>query len=66
MSVIFHPQFITATVYEWKHLLKPDKYKRVIIDSLKFLVKDGRIKVYAFGIMSNHTISMHMANEGRA
>ncbi|MFN0082381.1 MAG: transposase [Ferruginibacter sp.] len=24
--------------YEWKHLLKEDKYKNVIVDSLKFLV----------------------------
>ena len=52
--VILYPKFITATIYEWKHLLKPDKYKRIIINSLKFLVDDGRIKVYAFCIMSNH------------
>ena len=50
-QVILHPQFITTTIYEWKHLLKPDKYKRIIINSLKFLVDDGRIKVYVFCII---------------
>ncbi len=37
------------------HLLKPDKYKDVIIDSLKFMVKEKRIEVNAFVLMSNHT-----------
>ncbi len=36
------------------HLLKPDKYKDVIIDNLKFMVKEKRIEVNAFVIMSNH------------
>ncbi len=52
-----HPQFITITVYEWKHLLKPDKYKRLVIDSLSFLVENRRVHVYGFVIMSNH---MHL------
>ncbi len=50
----YHPQDFTATILEWKHLLKPDKYKDVIIDSLKFLVKEKRVQVYTFVIMSNH------------
>ncbi len=49
-----HPQYFTATILEWKHLLKPDKYKDVIIDSLKFLVKEKRVQVNTFVIMSNH------------
>jgi hypothetical protein len=40
-------QFFTATILEWKHLLKPDKYKQIILDSLKFLVEQKRAKVYA-------------------
>ena len=47
-------QFFTATILEWKHLLKPDKYKQLILDSLKFLVEHGRVKVYGFVIMINH------------
>lgn len=50
-----HPaQFFTATILEWKHLLKPDKYKDLIINSLRFLVENKRTKIYAFVLMPNH------------
>ena len=48
------PQFYTATIYEWKHLLLQDQYKEIIIESLKFLVTDKRIELNGFVIMSNH------------
>ena len=51
---VFWPQFYTATILEWKPLLKQDKYKDVIIESLRFLVFEKRINLYAFVIMSNH------------
>ncbi len=44
----FYPDYFTATILEWKHLLKADKYKDIVISSLEFLVKENRIKVYAF------------------
>jgi putative transposase len=47
-------QFFTTTNLWWKKLLKPDKYKQVVIDSLAFLVKNNRIKVYGFVVMPNH------------
>ncbi len=47
-------QFFTATILEWKHLLKQDKYKDIIIESLRFLVIEKRVKIYAFVIMNNH------------
>ncbi len=49
-----HPHFFTATNYLWKPLLKPDKYKKIITESLRFLVNAQRVKVYAFVIMHNH------------
>jgi putative transposase len=49
-----HPQFITITVYKWQHLLKPNKYKQLIIDTLDHMVKEKKVKVFAFAIMSNH------------
>ncbi len=49
-----YPQFFTATILEWKHLLKEDKYKDILIGSLRFLVKENRVKVYGFVIMPNH------------
>ena len=37
-----------------KQLLKPDKYKDIIISSQEFFVKEKRIVLYGFLIMSNH------------
>lgn len=52
-----YPQFFTATILEWKKLLQPDKYKEIIIDSMRFIVEDNRVVINAFVIMSNH---MHL------
>jgi putative transposase len=49
-----YPQFFTVTILEWKHLLEDDCMKDIIIESLRFLVKDGRVIVYGFVIMPNH------------
>ncbi len=46
--------FFTATILEWKQLLRNDTYKDIIIDSLSFLVKNKRVKIYSFVIMPNH------------
>ena len=46
--------FTTATVKDWKHLLKRDKYKQIITDSMAFLVSEGSTWIYAFVIMPNH------------
>lgn len=51
---VYWPQFFTATILEWKPLLKQDKYKEIVIDSLLLLVTDQRIKLYAFAFMFNH------------
>jgi putative transposase len=48
------PQFYTATINNWQHLLSDDKHKDIIVDSLKFLVTEKRIELNAFVIMSNH------------
>jgi REP element-mobilizing transposase RayT len=49
-----YPQFFTASIKGWYKLLQHDKYKDIVIDSLRFLVEDKRIKLYAFAIMSDH------------
>ncbi len=46
--------FWTATIHQWKHLLKPEEYKKIITDSLTFLHQKNLIKVYGFIIMPNH------------
>jgi hypothetical protein len=42
MMLTEHPQFFIATILEWKHLLAPDKYKDIIIESPRFLVNHNR------------------------
>jgi len=46
--------FTTATIKGWKHLLQPDKYKKIITDSMDFLVNEESVWIYAFVIMPNH------------
>ncbi len=48
------PQFFTATIQEWKHLLKEDKYKNIIVETLKFLVTENNVTINGFVIMPNH------------
>jgi REP element-mobilizing transposase RayT len=50
----YYPQFFTATILDWKPLLKEDKYKDIIVSSLRFLVDNKRVKVFSFVIMPNH------------
>ncbi len=49
-----YPQFFTASIKGLYKLLDHDKYKDIIVNSLRFLVQDKRIKLYAFVIMSDH------------
>ena len=50
----YWPQFYTATINKWQHLLANDEHKNIIIESLKFLVTEKRIELNVFVIMSNH------------
>ena len=51
---IIWPQFFTATIQNWKPLLKDDEYKNIITECLNFLVNEKRIELSAFVVMSNH------------
>ena len=55
--------FFTATILEWKHLLKADKYKDIIIESFNFLVNKKRVRIFAFVIMPNHMHIVWQINE---
>ena len=46
--------FWTNTIKDWKKLLKPDKYKHIIIKQLQWLVQQKKIAVYGYVIMPNH------------
>jgi putative transposase len=58
------PQFFTATIQGWKYLLKDDRFKGVILDSLHFLVKNNKVKINAYVIMSNHIHLIWQATAG--
>ena len=49
----YYPHYFTAPLLEL-NLLKKDKYKDLIISGMKFLVKENRVLVYGFYLMSNH------------
>jgi REP element-mobilizing transposase RayT len=49
-----YPQFFTATILEWQPLLLENRYKDIIIDSLRFMVQHQRVVLYSFVIMPNH------------
>ena len=53
-SITEYAHFFTATNLEWKPLLTSDKYKGIIIESMRFVVNDKRVIIYGFVIMSNH------------
>jgi hypothetical protein len=53
-NIIHYPEFVTSTILNWRPLLKPDKYKKLILESLQFLAKENRVILYAYVIMDNH------------
>ncbi|OCX51323.1 transposase [Mucilaginibacter sp. PPCGB 2223] len=46
--------FYTATILHWQKLLETEKYKQIIIESIIYLIRHSKIKVYGFVIMPNH------------
>ena len=49
-----HAEFLTVTCLEWNPLLLDNRFKDIVINSLRFLCKEERVHVYGFVIMSNH------------
>jgi putative transposase len=52
-----YADFITITCLNWIPVLREDRFKDIIIESLSFLSRSNRVSVYAFVIMYNH---MHL------
>ncbi len=46
--------FWTDTVKDWKKIFSIDKYKMIVVDTLRELVNRKKITIYAFVIMPNH------------
>lgn len=56
--------FSTYTNLNWIPILEKNEYKDIVIDSLKFLVNNNRVVLYAFVIMPNHIHLLWKINEG--
>ena len=48
MLLSYHSEFLTATILQWKHLLKDDNCKQIITDSLSWLVENKKCTINAF------------------
>ncbi|MBK7879791.1 MAG: transposase [Saprospiraceae bacterium] len=46
--------YSTFTIYQWKKLLKNEKYIELVLDCLVFLYKNNRCLIFAFVIMPDH------------
>jgi len=46
--------FYTATILNWISLLHNDSYKKIILESMEYLVLRNKLKIYGFVIMPNH------------
>ncbi|MGN6180479.1 MAG: transposase [Mucilaginibacter sp.] len=59
--------FYTVAIVDWIPLLGPDSFKKIVLDSLEYLVKQKKIAVYGFVIMPNHIhlIWKNIAMNGR-
>ncbi|MFN3404151.1 MAG: transposase [Cytophagaceae bacterium] len=53
-NLLNYPVFFTGTIRNWKNLLKPEKYKVIVLNNLQRLVKEDEIYLFAYCIMSNH------------
>src|SRR5690349_16607558 len=54
MGMLYYPEFLTATILHWQHLLSSDRCKEIFLESLDWLSREDRCKIYGFVIMPNH------------
>ncbi|MFM9945136.1 MAG: transposase [Bacteroidia bacterium] len=51
---LYGTYFYTETIENFSNLLADDNIKMIVIDSIKYLVKNALINLYGYVIMSNH------------
>ena len=47
--------FWTATINNWQHLQRENRFKEIIVLSLRTLIEREMINVFAFVLMPTHT-----------
>ncbi len=62
-----YPEFTTVTCLNWKTILKNDREKEIVIESMRFLVRQARVAIFGFVLMTNHfhLIWQMIANQKR-
>jgi REP element-mobilizing transposase RayT len=48
------PYFVTFTVVQWIDVFTRTAYRDILVESLKYCIKNKGLKLYAWVIMSNH------------
>lgn len=56
-------QFFTATILQWKHLMRRDDFKQIVVDSLRWLNKEKGTSIYGFVVMPNHVHILWRSSE---
>jgi REP element-mobilizing transposase RayT len=59
------PHFITFTTVQWVDVLTRPLYKDIIVDSLKYCIRNKGLVVHAWVIMTNHVHLIARATEGK-
>jgi REP element-mobilizing transposase RayT len=49
-----HLYFVTASIVEWIHIFKYEKYASIVLSSLQWLQTQNKILLFAFVIMPSH------------
>lgn len=49
-----YPYFITSTTVNWLPLFKEPDIAEIIFNSLKFMIREERLIIYAYVLMENH------------
>jgi REP element-mobilizing transposase RayT len=49
------PHFFTCTIVEWLPIFTRTESVQILLDSWSFLQREGRIKLFAFVVLENHT-----------
>ena len=50
----FTPYYLTITVTDWQPIFEHENIRKIIIDSLNYLIERKNLVVYAYCIMNNH------------
>jgi putative transposase len=50
-----YPHFFTCTIVEWLPVFTRQESVQILLDSWSFLQREGRLKLFAYVVLENHT-----------